>query len=94
MPWTARENDAVGVQTRNCETSGESERAWMRREGAATKALLVNCLPDEQEMYVNHLRHAGFDPIADCAGLRGYSAERARETRPRSHPSSATSVRG
>jgi len=28
--------------------------------------LLVNCFPDEREMYVEYLRYAGFDPVEVC----------------------------
>jgi CheY-like chemotaxis protein len=28
--------------------------------------LLVNCFPDEREMYVEYLRFAGFDPVEVC----------------------------
>ena len=30
------------------------------------RVLLVNCFPDEREMYEEYLRYAGFDPIDVC----------------------------
>jgi CheY-like chemotaxis protein len=30
------------------------------------RVLLVNCFPDEREMYEEYLRYAGFDPVEVC----------------------------
>jgi two-component system cell cycle response regulator DivK len=30
------------------------------------RVLIVNCFPDEREMYEEYLRYAGFDPVEAC----------------------------
>jgi DNA-binding response OmpR family regulator len=42
-----------------------NERACHARQDAS-RVLLVDCLPDEQEIYTEYLNHAGFDPVVVC----------------------------
>jgi two-component system cell cycle response regulator DivK len=41
----------------------DDEWAWA---DAAGRVLLVDCLPDEQALYGDALRDAGFDPVIEC----------------------------
>ncbi len=34
--------------------------------GPKCGVVLVNCFPDEREMYVEYLRFAGYDPVDVC----------------------------
>jgi CheY-like chemotaxis protein len=42
----------------------DDERAWSTAHSSGV--LLVNCLPDEQDLYRECLRRAGLDPVITC----------------------------
>jgi CheY-like chemotaxis protein len=44
----------------------EIEHAWLAQQFVVGSVLLINCIPDEEEMYAEHLRYSGIDPIIVC----------------------------
>jgi len=55
----------------------DDEHAWHASLRGGT-VLFIDCLPDEQEMYGDALRHAGIEPVIVCDGLSAF--ERAVST--------------